>query len=50
MAGREVRTTSCPLDCPDTCTLAVTVDDGRIVDVGAAPGNPFTQGFICQKV
>ena len=20
---------SCPLDCPDTCTLAVTVDDGR---------------------
>ena len=50
MAGREVRTTSCPLDCPDTCTLSVTVEGGRIVDVGAAPGNPFTQGFICQKV
>ncbi len=45
--------TACPLDCPDTCTLAVTVDDGRIVKVDADDGpgaNPFTQGYICQKV
>ena len=43
-------TTACPLDCPDTCSLAVTVTDGRITAVDAAPGNPLTDGFICQKV
>lgn len=42
--------TACPLDCPDTCSLTVTVADGRIAKVDAAPGNPFTDGFICQKV
>jgi anaerobic selenocysteine-containing dehydrogenase len=45
--------TACPLDCPDACTLDVTVTDGRLVAVDAAPtgdGNPLTQGYICQKV
>ena len=45
--------TACPLDCPDTCSLTVTVTDGRISKIDAAPadeGNPLTQGFICQKV
>lgn len=42
--------TACPLDCPDTCTLAVQVVDGRITKVDAAAGNPFTDGFICHKV
>ena len=42
--------TACPLDCPDTCSLTVSVTDGRITKVDAAPGNPFTDGFICQKV
>ncbi len=42
--------TACPLDCPDTCSLTVTVTDGRITKVDAAPGNPLTDGFICQKV
>ncbi len=48
-----VHRTACPLDCPDGCTLDVTVDDGRLVAVDAAPpgeGNPLTQGWICQKV
>ena len=50
---REVLTTACPLDCPDGCSLAVTIDDGRIVAVDADTSDaasPFTQGFICQKV
>ena len=50
---RHVLHTACPLDCPDTCSLAVTVEDGRIVSVDAdtsETANPFTQGFICQKV
>ena len=43
-------TTACPLDCPDTCSLAVTVEDGRLTSVDAAPGNPLTAGYICHKV
>ena len=51
MTAREgVHTTTCPLDCPDTCSLAVEVVDGQIASVDAAPGNPLTAGFICQKV
>ena len=46
--------TACPLDCPDTCSLEVTVEDGRIVDIDAAPvdgqSNPLTDGWICKKV
>jgi anaerobic selenocysteine-containing dehydrogenase len=42
--------TACPLDCPDTCSLEVTVADGRVTRFDAAPGNPLTRGFICQKV
>lgn len=45
--------TACPLDCPDSCTLEVTVAGGRLVRVDAAPagtGNPLTDGWICAKV
>ena len=42
--------TACPLDCPDGCTLEVTVDGGRITRIDAAPGNPITDGWICAKV
>ncbi len=42
--------TACTLDCPDACSLAVTVADGRIVKVDAAPENPLTDGWICSKV
>ena len=42
--------TACTLDCPDACSLAVTVTDGRITDIDAGPENPFTDGWICAKV
>lgn len=42
--------TVCTLDCPDACSLAVTVSDGRIVDVDASPISSFTDGWICSKV
>ena len=30
--------TACPLDCPDSCSLTVTVREGRVVKVdGSAP-------------
>ena len=42
--------TVCTLDCPDTCSIDVTVEAGRITKVDAAPGNPLTDGWICAKV
>ena len=42
--------TACTLDCPDACSLAVTVAGGRIVDIDAGPANPLTDGWICAKV
>jgi len=40
----------CPLDCPDACSLEVTVEDGRVTALDGGPGNPVTRGFICAKV
>ena len=43
--------THCPLDCPDACSLDVTVVDGRVVRLeGATDRNPVTDGYICSKV
>ena len=42
--------TACTLDCPDACSLAVTVTNGRITDVDASSDSPFTDGWICAKV
>ncbi|MDQ6888099.1 MAG: molybdopterin oxidoreductase family protein [Gemmatimonadota bacterium] len=41
---------ACPHDCPDTCAMLVTVEDGRAVRVAGDPDHPFTQGFLCTKV
>ena len=42
------------MDCPDSCALDVTVADGKIARIQAAPAggsaHPNTQGFICDKV
>ena len=40
----------CTLDCPDTCSLTVTVDAGRIVKVRGSNALPLTEGVICNKV
>ena len=40
----------CPLDCPDTCSLSVTVDAGRVVAVRGSHANPYTRGVLCAKV
>jgi len=41
---------ACPHDCPDTCSMVVTVKDGRAVDVRGNPEHPFTRGGLCVKV
>jgi anaerobic selenocysteine-containing dehydrogenase len=40
----------CPLDCPDTCSLTVTVDADQVVAVKGSKVNPITHGAICAKV
>jgi anaerobic selenocysteine-containing dehydrogenase len=44
------RASVCTLDCPDTCSLTVTVDDGRLVKVRGSDALPYTEGVICTKV
>ena len=42
--------TACPLDCPDACSLAVTVTAGKVVTIDGSRKNPVTDGYICAKV
>src|SRR5262245_58663059 len=49
MALQE-RASVCTLDCPDTCSLDVTVEAGRIAKVRGSKVLPFTAGVICNKV
>jgi anaerobic selenocysteine-containing dehydrogenase len=49
MAARLVRG-ACPHDCPDTCAMHVTVEDGRATKVAGDPDHPITVGFLCGKV
>ena len=42
--------TACPLDCPDSCSLAVTVQHGKVINIDGSEKNPVTGGFICAKV
>lgn len=49
MATSIVRAT-CPHDCPDTCALLVTVEDGVATQVKGDPDHPTTAGVLCTKV
>jgi anaerobic selenocysteine-containing dehydrogenase len=46
----EVIRAVCPHDCPDTCSMLVTVEDGKAVRIAGEREHPFTQGFLCTKV
>jgi anaerobic selenocysteine-containing dehydrogenase len=46
----EERPSVCTFDCPDTCSLTVTVEAERIVKVRGSEAMPFTDGVICNKV
>lgn len=43
-------TTACPLDCPDACTVDVTVRGGRVIKIDGSKENHITDGYICAKV
>ena len=40
----------CALDCPDCCSLVVTVENGRATKLRGNPEHPVTRGFLCAKV
>jgi len=46
----EIRHSVCALDCPDTCSLVVTVEDGHATRLRGDPQHPVTRGFLCGKV
>src|SRR5205085_7541985 len=50
LAASTVVRGACPHDCPDTCAMLVTVENGRAIRVAGDPEHPFTQGFLCTKV
>jgi anaerobic selenocysteine-containing dehydrogenase len=41
---------ACPHDCPDTCAMLVTVEDGIATKIQGDPTMPFTDGTLCTKV
>jgi len=46
----EERASVCTFDCPDACSLRVSVVDDRIVKVRGSEAAPYTGGVICNKV
>jgi len=46
----EVVRVACPHDCPDTCAMLVTVEDGVAKKIQGDPSMPFTEGTLCTKV
>src|SRR6266699_3055503 len=49
-AQRVIVRGACPHDCPDTCALLTTVENGRAIKVEGAPDHPTTRGTLCTKV
>ena len=41
---------ACPHDCPDTCALVTTVENGVATEVRGNPAHPMTAGVLCTKV
>jgi len=41
---------ACPHDCPDTCSLLTTVENGVAIKVQGNPAHPHTAGSLCTKV
>src|SRR5687768_5973155 len=49
-AVRETVKVACPHDCPDTCAMLVTVENGVATKIQGDPSMPFTEGTLCTKV
>lgn len=42
--------TACNLDCPDACSLRISVDPRGELRIRGNPDHPFTRGFTCRKI
>jgi anaerobic selenocysteine-containing dehydrogenase len=40
----------CPHDCPDTCSMVYTVQDGKLISVAGNKAHPMTRGGLCVKL
>lgn len=49
-SNKSVTLGACPHDCPDTCSMVVTVEDGKVTKVRGNPDHSFTAGGLCVKV
>ncbi len=48
--ARKIVKAACPHDCPDTCGMRISVENGVAVKVEGAKDMPFTEGTLCTKV
>ncbi len=49
-SSRQIIRGACPHDCPDTCAMLTTVENGRAIELRGDPEHPFTRGALCAKV
>lgn len=47
---KTYRKTVCPLDCPDSCGLIATIEEGKVIALNGDPDHPYTRGVICRKM
>ncbi len=50
LVPEDVVRVACPHDCPDTCAMLVTVENGVATKIQGDPSMPFTDGTLCTKV
>lgn len=46
----QILPTICALDCPDACSLRITVESGKVTKLNGDPNHPVTRGFACAKM
>lgn len=44
-----LKRTVCNRDCPDTCGIIATVENGRVTRLRGDPDHPITRGFLCYR-
>ena len=49
-SGRSTVDSTCPLDCPDSCSLSIDLEQGRVITIDGSRRQEVTDGFICAKV
>lgn len=49
MGDTRTVVTTCTRDCPNTCGLVATVENGRLVKLAGDPNHPLTRGAACVK-